>query len=153
MRVFSMLLIWRCTKCCLRCIRLYHRHCPVTNRFCRPRASYRIRISSAESWYKELTVHGKVLLAMKYALVKFRVHLLGSKPFVVYTYHASLRTATQSPHLYQRRACWLLFFAEYNFEVKYYPGKQKCVGRYPISSSRLWAWSCHDLVVSYWVVS
>ena len=61
---------------------------------------------------------------MKYALVKFRVHLLGSKPFVVYTYHASLRTATQSPHLYQRRACWLLFFAEYNFEVKYYPGKQ-----------------------------
>ena len=43
--------------------------------------------------------HDKELLAIKYALVKFRVHLLGSKPFVIYTDHASLRTATQSPHL------------------------------------------------------
>ncbi|PUE80043.1 hypothetical protein C7Y64_22575 [Xanthomonas vasicola pv. vasculorum] len=69
-------------------------------------------------------VHDKELLAMKYALVKFRVHLLGSKPFVVYTDHASLRTATKSPHLSQRMARWFSFFAEYNFEVKYKPGKQ-----------------------------
>ena len=61
---------------------------------------------------------------MKYALVKFRVHLLGSKPFVIYTDHASLRTATQSPHLSQRMARWLSFFEEYNFEVKCKPGKQ-----------------------------
>ena len=61
---------------------------------------------------------------MKYALVKFRFHLLGSKPFVVYTHHASLRTATQLPHLSQRMARWLSFFAEYNFEVKYKPGEQ-----------------------------
>ncbi|KAG2771992.1 hypothetical protein PC116_g8788 [Phytophthora cactorum] len=60
---------------------------------------------------------------MKYALVKFRVHLLGSKPFVIYTDHAELRTATQSPHLSQRMARWLSFFAEYNFEVKYKPGR------------------------------
>lgn len=60
---------------------------------------------------------------MKYALVKFRVHLLGSKPFVIYTDHASLRTATQSPHLSQRMARWLSFFAEYNFTVAYKPGK------------------------------
>ena len=73
---------------------------------------------------KNYPVHHKVLLAMKYALVKFRVHLLGSKPFVIYTDHASLRTATQSPHLSQRMARWLSFFAEYNFEVKYKPGKQ-----------------------------
>ena len=59
---------------------------------------------------------------MKYALVKFRVHLLGSKPFVVYTDHASLRTATQSPHLSQRMARWPSFF-EYKFEVKFKPGK------------------------------
>ena len=64
---------------------------------------------------------------MKYALVKFRVHLLGSKPFVIYTDHASLRTATQSPHLSQRMARWLSFFAEYNFEVKYKPGKQNAL--------------------------
>ncbi|POM79189.1 Reverse transcriptase [Phytophthora palmivora] len=30
-------------------------------------------------------VHDKELLAMKYALVKFRVHLLGTRPFVIYT--------------------------------------------------------------------
>ncbi|GMF63288.1 unnamed protein product [Phytophthora fragariaefolia] len=64
---------------------------------------------------------------MKYALVKFRVHLLGSKPFVIYTDHASLRTATQSPHLSQRMAQWLSFFAEYNFEVRYKPGKQNAL--------------------------
>ncbi|GMF52937.1 unnamed protein product [Phytophthora fragariaefolia] len=56
-------------------------------------------------------VHDKELLAIKYALVKFRVHLLGRKPFVVYTDHASLRTATSSPHLSQRMARWLSFFA------------------------------------------
>ena len=32
---------------------------------------------------KNYPVHDKGLLAMKYALVKFRVHLLGSKPFVI----------------------------------------------------------------------
>ena len=61
---------------------------------------------------KNYPVHDKVLLAMKYALVKFRVHLLASKPFVIYTDHASLRTATQSPHLAQRMARWLSFFSE-----------------------------------------
>jgi hypothetical protein len=73
---------------------------------------------------KNYPVHDKELFAMKYALVKFRVHLLGSKPFVIFTDHASLRTATQSPHLLQRMARWLSFFAEYNFEVKYKPGRQ-----------------------------
>ncbi|KAG3146816.1 hypothetical protein PC128_g23939 [Phytophthora cactorum] len=68
-------------------------------------------------------VHDKELLATKYALVKFRVHLLGSRPFVIYTDHASLRTATNSPHLPQRMAWWLSFFAEYNFRVEYKPGK------------------------------
>ncbi|POM73971.1 LOW QUALITY PROTEIN: Putative retroelement, partial [Phytophthora palmivora] len=68
-------------------------------------------------------VHDKELLAMKYALVKFRVHLLGTRPFVIYTDHASLRTATNSPHLSQRMARWLSFFAEYNSRVEYKPGK------------------------------
>ncbi|KAJ8566168.1 hypothetical protein ON010_g6957 [Phytophthora cinnamomi] len=69
-------------------------------------------------------IHDKELLAMKYALVKFRIHLLGSHPFVVYTDHASLSTSTQSPHLSQRMTRRLSFFAEYNFEVKYKPGRQ-----------------------------
>ncbi|KAE9027023.1 hypothetical protein PR001_g12056, partial [Phytophthora rubi] len=73
---------------------------------------------------KNYPVHDKELLAMKYALVKFRVHLLGQKSFVIYTDHASLRTATSSPHLSQRMARWLSFFAEYNLTVECKPGKQ-----------------------------
>ncbi|GMF24588.1 unnamed protein product [Phytophthora lilii] len=76
---------------------------------------------------KNYPVHDNELLAVKYALVKFRVHLLGSKPFVIYTDHASLRTATQSPHLSQMMARWLSFFAEYNLEVKYKPGRQNAL--------------------------
>ncbi|POM80725.1 Pol protein [Phytophthora palmivora] len=72
-------------------------------------------------------VHDKELLAMKYALVKFRVHLLGSRPFVIYIDHASLRTATNPPHLSQRMARWLSFFAECNFRVEYKPGNLMCL--------------------------
>ncbi|KAG6614040.1 reverse transcriptase [Phytophthora cinnamomi] len=72
-------------------------------------------------------VHDKELLAMKYALAKFRVYLLGSRPFVVYTDHASLRTAVKSPHISQRMARWLSFFAEYNFRVEYKPGRLNVV--------------------------
>ncbi|OWZ09344.1 LOW QUALITY PROTEIN: polyprotein [Phytophthora megakarya] len=62
---------------------------------------------------------------MKYTLVNFRIHLLGSKPFVLYTDHTSLRTATQPPHLSQRMARWLSFFAD--IEVKYKLGKQNAL--------------------------
>ncbi|GMF54802.1 unnamed protein product [Phytophthora fragariaefolia] len=82
------------------------------------------KLKAAEKDYPD---HHKELLAMKYALGKFRVHLLDSMPFVIYTDHASLRTATQSPRLSQRMARWLSFFAEYNFEVKYKPGKQNAL--------------------------
>ena len=68
-------------------------------------------------------VHNKELLAMKYALAKFRVYLLGYRPFVVYTDHASLRTDVNSSHLSQRMARWLSFFAEYNFSVEYKFGR------------------------------
>ncbi|KAE9090334.1 hypothetical protein PF005_g19222 [Phytophthora fragariae] len=60
---------------------------------------------------------------MRYALIKFRVYLLGEKTFAVYTDHASFRTAMNSPHLSQRMARWLSFFAEYNFVVHYKPGE------------------------------
>ncbi|OWZ06963.1 LOW QUALITY PROTEIN: reverse transcriptase [Phytophthora megakarya] len=57
-------------------------------------------------------VHDKELLAMRYALIKFRVYLLGEKTFAIFTDHASLRTATKSPHLSQRMARWLSLFSE-----------------------------------------
>ncbi|KAG3221135.1 hypothetical protein PC129_g8130 [Phytophthora cactorum] len=72
-------------------------------------------------------VYDKELLAMKYALAKFRVYLLGSGPFVVYTDHASLRTAVKLPHISQRMARWLSFFAEYDFRVEYKPGRLNVV--------------------------
>ena len=64
---------------------------------------------------------------MKYALVKLIVHLLGSKPFVIFADRASVRTTTLSPHLSQRMARWLSFFARYNFEVEYKPGEQNAL--------------------------
>ncbi|GMF62176.1 unnamed protein product [Phytophthora fragariaefolia] len=67
-------------------------------------------------------IHDKELLAMRYALIKFRVYLLGEQTFAVYT-DASLRTVIKRPHLSQRMARWLSFFAEYNFVVHYKPGK------------------------------
>ena len=72
-------------------------------------------------------VHDRELLAMKYALAKFRVYLLGADPFTVFTDHCSLRTAVKSPHLSQRMARWLSFFAEYNFSVEYKPGRLNVV--------------------------
>ena len=83
--------------------------------------SYQSRLlKSAELNYP---VHDKELLSIKYTFVKFRVHLLGTEPFVVYTDHASLRTAINSPHLSPRMARWVTFFSEFNFKVEYKPGK------------------------------
>ncbi|CAI5746371.1 unnamed protein product [Peronospora destructor] len=66
---------------------------------------------------KNYPVHDKELLAMRNALIKFRVHLLGEQIFALYTDHVSLRTAMKNPHLSQRMARWLSFFSEYNFVV------------------------------------
>ena len=67
-------------------------------------------------------VHDKEILAMKYALAKFRAYLPGDRSFIVYTDHASLRMAVNSPYLSQRMARWLSFFAEYKLSVEYKPG-------------------------------
>lgn len=82
---------------------------------------------------KNYSVHDEELLAMKYALVKFCVHLLGSKAFVVYIDHSSLRTASQSPHLSQRIVRWL---SEYNL-VWSTSRKAELAGRCVVEASRL----------------
>ena len=64
---------------------------------------------------------------MKYALAKFRVYLLGDRPFIVCTDYAYLRTAVNSPHLSQQMTRWLSFFAECNFSVEYKPGRLNVV--------------------------
>ena len=68
-------------------------------------------------------VHDKEVLGIQYTLVEFRVHLFGGTLSVVYTDYGSLRTAVNSPHLSQRMARWLSFFAEYSFRVEYKPGQ------------------------------
>ena len=60
---------------------------------------------------------------MRYTLIKFRVHLLGERTFVLSTDHASLRIAMKSRHMSQRMARWLSFFSEYNFVMHCKPGK------------------------------
>ena len=84
--------------------------------------AYQSRLLKAAE--RNYPVHDKELLSIKYALLKYRVHLLGATPFVVFTDHASLRTAVNSPHLSQRMARWLSFFAEFNFRVEYKPGRE-----------------------------
>lgn len=74
---------------------------------------------------KNYPVHDKELLAMRYALIKFCIHLLGERTLALYTDHASLHTAMNNPQLSQRMARWLSFFSEYNFVVRYKPGKTK----------------------------
>ena len=59
---------------------------------------------------KNYPVYDKELLAIRYALIKFRAHLLSERTFALYTDHASLRTAIKSPHLSQQMARCLSFF-------------------------------------------
>ena len=68
-------------------------------------------------------MHDKEVLSIKYVLVKFRVLLLSTEPFVVSTNHTSLRSPIDSPHLSPRMPIWLTFFSEFNFKVEYKPGK------------------------------
>lgn len=60
---------------------------------------------------------------MRYALTKFRVHLLGKQTFALHTDHASLQTTTILPHLSLQMARWLPLFTEYNFVVYHKLGK------------------------------
>ena len=64
---------------------------------------------------------------MKYALAKFIVCLLGYRPFIFYTDHASLCTTENLSHLSHRMARWLSFFEEYNYSVEYKPGRLNIV--------------------------
>ncbi|GMF36895.1 unnamed protein product [Phytophthora fragariaefolia] len=83
--------------------------------------SYQSRQFKPVEW--NYPAHGKELLVMRYARIKFRVYILSEQTFAVYTDHASLRMATKSPHLSQRMARWLSLFSEYNFVVHYKPSK------------------------------
>src|SRR3954466_5366792 len=56
-------------------------------------------------------------------LQKWRVYLEG-RPFVVFTDHATLQHFPDQPKLSRRQARWMERMQEYDFVIKYLPGKQ-----------------------------
>ena len=70
--------------------------------------------------------HEKETLAVMHALKKWRVYLEG-RHFTVYTDHATLRHFAEQPDLTRRQARWTEKMQDYDFEIKYIPGKQNVV--------------------------
>jgi RNase H-like domain found in reverse transcriptase/Integrase zinc binding domain len=75
---------------------------------------------------RNYATHEKETLAVMHALKKWRVYLEG-RPFVVYTDHATLRHFAEQPDLTRRQARWTEKMQDYDFEIKYIPGKQNIV--------------------------
>ena len=66
--------------------------------------------------------HKKELLAIMHALKTWRVYLDG-RHFMVQTDHASLRYLQTQLTILKRQARWLELLQEFDFEIKYIPGK------------------------------
>ena len=77
------------------------------------------KMSPAEQNY---AAHEKELLAIVHALKTWRVYLDG-RHFTVQTDHASLRYLQTQPTISKRQARWLELLQEFDFEIKYIPGK------------------------------
>jgi hypothetical protein len=75
---------------------------------------------------RNYAAHEKETLAIMHALKKWRVYLEG-RHFTVYTDHATLRHFPNQPDLSRRQARWTEKMQEYDFEIKYIPGKQNVV--------------------------
>ena len=68
-----------------------------------------------------------------HALAKWRVYLEG-RQFIVYSDHATLQHFPDQPKLSHHQAHWTEKMQEYDFTIKYLPGKQNVVAD---------AMSCH----------
>ena len=75
---------------------------------------------------RNYAAHEKETLAIMHALKKWQVYLEG-RHFTVYTDHATLRHFPEQPDLTRRQARWMEKMQEYDFEIKYIPGKQNAV--------------------------
>ena len=75
---------------------------------------------------RNYATHEKETLAVMHALKKWRVYLEG-RHFIVYTDHATLRHFPDQPDLTRRQARWTEKMQDYDFEIKYIPGKQNIV--------------------------
>ena len=75
---------------------------------------------------RNYAAHEKELLAILYALKKWRVYLEGRR-FQIQTDHHSLRYLQTQPNLSRRQARWLETLQEFDFEITYLPGKENVV--------------------------
>ena len=81
------------------------------------------KLSPAE---KKYPTHERELLAIINALKTWR-HYLEGRPFTVITDHHSLQYIHTQPTLSKRQAGWLDLLQEFDFQVKYKPGKTNAV--------------------------
>jgi transposase InsO family protein len=81
------------------------------------------KLSPAETRYP---VHDREMLAVIYALKKWRHYLLGAHTTVV-TDHKSLEFFTTQPHLNPRQARWMGLLAEYDHTIVHREGKLNVV--------------------------
>src|SRR4051812_25088758 len=75
---------------------------------------------------RNYAAHEKETLAIMHALAKWRVYLEG-RPFIVHSDHATLQHFPDQPKLSRRQARWTEKMQEYDFVIKYLPGKQNVV--------------------------
>ena len=72
---------------------------------------------------KNYPMHDMELLAVIYALKRWRHYLLG-RMFLLKTDHKSLKWIFTQPDLNMRQRRWLEFLQEFQFEIKFKPGKE-----------------------------
>jgi hypothetical protein len=77
------------------------------------------KLSTSEMNY---TTTEREVLAMVYALQKFRHYFLGGH-FRMFTHHSALKYLVNKPVLGGRICRWLLLFQEYDFEIVVKPGR------------------------------
>jgi transposase InsO family protein len=86
----------------------------------RPYAYLSQKLSPAESNYE---IHDKELLAIIRALREWRPELKMVPRFTIVTDHKNLRYFGKAQHLNERQMRWADVLTEFNYELKYRPGK------------------------------
>ena len=75
---------------------------------------------------KNYATHDLELVAIVHALNMWRHYLIGRK-FEIRTYHCGMKYFFDQPTLNARKARWLEFLCEFDFEIKHIKGKENNV--------------------------
>ncbi|GKV53537.1 hypothetical protein SLEP1_g60058 [Rubroshorea leprosula] len=86
-----------------------------------PVAYYSRKMTPAEQNYD---IHDKELLAIVASLRHWRIYCFGAKKLTIYTDHKNLLFFTTTKELTRRQSRWSELLGEYQFEIKYTPGKE-----------------------------